>query len=266
MQHPKSHEVAYYKQQLCDFLAFTEEVTGNRYDQDRLNECLDWGYKTNELRLEVLELRKAIPSPMGCADGFATMYPGMYCSGTEKAYDFYKALRDEVKARVEAGKGQIKNERFRLVWYGIPLWFNMSIFNYFEEIGGVFAYEPAYNPSPWPPREHRDPLTEIAVRTLSVGTGMGSMIQSIVDNCINYDITGGVLAYLLTCRPVYLPVLEIRRALEERLGIPSVLVECDLVDERTYSEGQVRTRMDAFAEQILRKLETSEPLQKGKAA
>ncbi|MBW2283224.1 MAG: 2-hydroxyacyl-CoA dehydratase [Deltaproteobacteria bacterium] len=266
MQHPKSHEVAYYKRQLGDFLAFTEEVTGNHYDQDRLNECLDWGYKTNELRLEVLELRKAVPSPMGCADGFATMYPGMYCTGTEKAYDFYKALRDEVKARVEAGKGQIENERFRLLWYGIPLWFNMSIFNYFEEIGGVFAYEPAYNPSPWPPREHRDPLTEIAVRTLSVGTGMGSMIQSMVDNCINYDITGGVLAYLLTCRPVYLPVLEIRRALEERLGIPSVLVECDLVDERTYSEGQVRTRMDAFAEQILRKLEAGEPIQKGKAA
>ena len=42
------------------------------------------------------------------------------------------------------------------------------------------------------------------------------------------------------------------------LGIPTVLVECDLVDERTFSEGQVMTRMDAFAEQILKNLDAQE--------
>ncbi|MBW1681411.1 MAG: 2-hydroxyacyl-CoA dehydratase [Deltaproteobacteria bacterium] len=252
MQWPKAHEVRYYRSQLEDFVTMVAEVTGNKYDPDRLRECLEWAYKTNELRLEILELRKAIPSPMGCADGFATMYPGMYCSGTEKAYRYYEALRDEVKAKVSAGKGQIDNERFRLLWYGIPTWFNMGIFNYFEPIGGVFAYEPAYNPSPWPPLGNDDPLTEIAIRTLSVGTGLGTMLESIVEQCREYHIVGAVLAYLITCRPVYLPALEIRRVLQEKLGIPSVLIECDLVDERTFSEGQIMTRMDAFAEQILK--------------
>lgn len=257
---PESYEVKYYRSQLEDLLAFITEVTGTKYDQDRLNECMEWGYRTNELRLELLELRKAVPSPMGCSDGFATMYPGMYCSGTEKAYDFYKTLRDEVKAKVEAGLGQIPNERFRLLWYGIPLWFNMGIFNYFEEIGGVFAFEPVYNPSPWPTRRYEDPLTEMAVRTIYNGTSIGSVIQSLVEQCKEYNIVGGVLAYLLTCRPVYLPGLEIKRALEEQLGIPSVMIECDLVDERSYSEGQVKTRLDAFAEQILKKIETGDTL------
>ena len=178
----------------------------------------------------------------------------MYCSGTEKAYKYYEVLRDEVKAKVAAGKGQIENERFRLLWYGIPTWFNMGIFNYFESIGGVFAYEPAYNPSPWPPLSGEDPLTQIAVRTLRHGTNMGSTIRSIVEQCREYGIAGAVLAYLITCRPIYLPGLEIRRILQEDLGIPSVLIECDLVDERTFSEGQIKTRMDAFAEQILTKL------------
>ncbi|MBU2550095.1 MAG: 2-hydroxyacyl-CoA dehydratase family protein [Proteobacteria bacterium] len=264
-QHPLPHEVRYYRSQLEDFLSFVTEHTGIAYDRDRLDSALDWAYKANELRLELLELRKAVPSPMGCPDGFATIYPGMYCSGTEKAFEFYKTLRDEVKARVQAGRGQIENEKFRLLWYGIPLWFNMSIFNYFEDIGGVFAYEPAYNPSPWPARRPDDPLTEIATRTLSVGTSMHSMVESIVEQCREYRIAGGVLAYLLTCRPVYLPGLEIRRALEERLGIPSVLIECDLVDERSYSEGQVKTRLDAFGEQILKRIESGEPIQKRKA-
>jgi benzoyl-CoA reductase/2-hydroxyglutaryl-CoA dehydratase subunit BcrC/BadD/HgdB len=264
-QHPLPHEVRYYRSQLEDLLAFVTEHTGIAYDPDRLNECMDWAYKTNELRLQILELRKSVPSPMGSADGFATIYPGMYCSGTSKAYAFYKALHDEVKARVVAGRGQIENEKFRLLWYGIPLWFNMSIFNYFERIGGVFAYEPAYNPSPWPARQPEDPLTEIAVRTLSVGSSMHSIIRSLVEQCQEYEIAGAVLAYLLTCRPVYLPGLEIRRAFDQRLGIPSVLIECDLVDERSYSEAQVRTRLDAFGEQILKRIESGEPILKRKA-
>jgi benzoyl-CoA reductase/2-hydroxyglutaryl-CoA dehydratase subunit BcrC/BadD/HgdB len=52
-----------------------------------------------------------------------------------------------------------------------------------------------------------------------------------------------------TCRPVYLPLLEAVRAAEE-MGIPTVVIDCDLVDERSYSEGQVRTRLDALAERI----------------
>ena len=261
-QTPLPHEVRYYRSQLEDFLAFVTEHTGIAYDKDRLNECLDWAYKTNELRLQILELRKARPSPMGSADGFATIYPGMYCSGTPKAYEFYKTLHGEVKARVEAGLGQIEDEKFRLLWYGIPLWFNMSIFNYFEEIGGVFAYEPAYNPTPWPVQRPDDPLTEMAERTLASGSSMNSMIMALVEQSREYGIAGSVLAYLLTCRPVYLPGLEIRRAFAEQLGIPSVLIECDLVDERSYSEGQVRTRLDAFGEQILNKIESGEPIQK----
>jgi benzoyl-CoA reductase/2-hydroxyglutaryl-CoA dehydratase subunit BcrC/BadD/HgdB len=261
MEHPKPHELRYYRSQLEDLLSFITEITGTPYDPDRLRECMDWAYRTNDLRLEILELRKAVPSPMGCADGFATMYPGMYCSGTEKAYEFYRALRDEVKAKVDAGKGQIENERFRLLWYGIPTWFNMGIFNYFEPIGGVFAYEPMYNPYPWPPRSNGDPLTELAARVPSFGSSIKSTINSMLEQCMEYKIVGGVLAYLITCRPIYLPALEIRRALEEKLGINTILIEADLVDERTFSEGQVMTRMDAFAEQILKKLETEESLQ-----
>ena len=254
MQHGKPHEVKYYKSQLEDFMQFCADITGIKYSEDRLNECLDWSYKTNELRLEILQLRKAVPSPMGCADGFATMYPGMYDSGTERAYNYYKALRDEVKAKVDAGVGQIENERFRLLWFGIPLWFNMSIFNYFEPIGGVFAYEPAYNPAPWPVRTDGDPLEYIAQRNTSAGTAM-SNLDGLLEQCREYNISGGVLAFLITCRAVYIPAYEVRRILEKELGIPCVLIECDLVDERYYSEAQVKTRMDAFAEQLLKKLE-----------
>jgi len=40
--------------------------------------------------------------------------------------------------------------------------------------------------------------------------------------------------------------------LQEDFGIPSVPLECDLIDERTYSEAQTFARFDAFAEQLLK--------------
>ena len=239
--------------QLEDCLKFIEDVTGNKYQPENLIQSLGWSYKTNELRQEILQLRKAAPAPMGSTSGFATVYPGLYCSGTKKAYDFYKALRDEVKAKVKDGVGEIENEKFRLLWYGIPTWYNMSILNYFEKFGGVFAYEPNYNPLPWPPRQPEDPIRELALRSLQGGTSIASMINSLIHDCQVYNISGVVISYLITCRPFYLPALEIKRILEKDLGILCVFIEGDLVDERLFSEGQVFTRLDAFAEQLLRK-------------
>ncbi len=251
MQTPKPHEIEYYRSQLEDCFSFITEVTGTRYDQDRLNHCLDWAYRTNELRLEIMELRKAVPSPMGSGDGFSCVYPGMYCSGTEKAYHFYAALRDEVKARVAAGLGQIDHERFRLLWAGIPTWFNTGIFNYFEPLGGVFVYEPTYDPYPWPTRNPRDPLGEMAVRTLLPETELvRASVEGYRELCREYQIDGVVINSVYTCRPVYLPVLEMVSFVEKQMGIPAVVIDCDLVDERSYSEGQVRTRLDALAERI----------------
>jgi benzoyl-CoA reductase subunit B len=248
---PSHDEVEYYIAELRNCISFIEKVTGYRYDPEKLNECLEWSYRMNEGRQEILHLRKAVPSPMGCADGFATMYPGYYAAGTKRAYEFYSRLRDDVKEKVVHGIGQIPDEKFRLLWYGLPTWFNLSIFNYFEKFGGVFVYEPAYNPQPLPPRRPEDPLREMALRTLTPGTSVGSWLSSIVHDCREYKINGVVLSYLITCRPYVFPAQEIRNILQEELGIPTVSIEGDLVDERLFSEAQVYTRLDAFAEQIL---------------
>ena len=251
--HAADYEVDYYVSQLEDFIAFMERVTGNKFSKDKLNECMDWAYKTNQVRQQILQLRKAVPAPMPCTDGFATMFPGFYTSGTERCYNFYVKVRDELKYNVEHGIGAIPNEKFRLLWYGIPSWYNMGIFNYFEKYGGVFAYEPNYNPVPWPPRRPEDPLREMAMRTLMEGTGVGAKLSSLIHDCREYKISGVVLSYLITCRPYAFPSNLMRKALEEELGIPMVALEGDLVDERLFSEAQVNTRLDAFAEQLLKR-------------
>ncbi|MBI4774363.1 MAG: 2-hydroxyacyl-CoA dehydratase [Deltaproteobacteria bacterium] len=253
------HELDYTQKQWEELVTFIENVTGHKYDQDRFNEALDLSYKTNELRLEILELRKAVPAPMGVADGLTVMYPGLYTLGTQRAYDFYVRLRQELRDRVANGLGVIEEEKFRLLWMGLAPWFNMSLFNYFEKYGGVFAFEPIYNMVPFPPRMPEKPMRELAVRTLQQSGGLiapsmiGQAVSTLVNAAHEYRCSGAVLFYLITCRPVVYPTVEIARVLQEDFGIPSVPLECDLIDERTYSEAQTLARFDAFAEQLLKR-------------
>ncbi len=252
------HELDYTETQWRELIRFIEEVTGHKYDQDRFNEVMETSYRTNEIRLEILELRKARPAPMGVADGLSTMYPGLYTTGTQKAYDFYVRLRDELKARVAKNEGIIPNERFRLLWMGLAPWFNMSLFNYFEKYGGVFVFEPIYNMVPFPPRTPENPIRELTIRTMQQAGGIiapnmvGQAVSTMVNAAHEYQCAGAVLFYLITCRPVVYPTTEIARVLQEDFGIPSVPLECDLIDERTYSEAQTFARFDAFAEQLLK--------------
>jgi len=232
-----------------------EQVTGNRYDPAKLNECLDWSYKLNELSLEVLELRKSVPCPMGIVDELTCSWPYLFESGTKEACAFFERLRDEVKDRVSQGIGMITEEKFRLMWIGYAFWFNFDVYTYLEKYGGVIVRSPEYFAFPYPPRNPDDPLRELAERWLFAGYGaygMAARNALIIHDCQEFKIDGAILASIQTCRPNAFWQTEIRHILEE-LGIPTATLECDMVDERTYSEAQVYTRLDALAEQILGK-------------
>ena len=255
---PAEHEIDYMQSQIEDCITFIEDISGHSYDQDRFNEVMELSYRTNELRLEIMELRKAMPAPMGTPDGLTCMYPGTYTCGTQRCYDFYERLRDELRERVANGVGIIPDEKFRLLWFGLAPWFNMSLFNYFEKYGGVFVYEPIYNMVPFPPRNPENPIRELAVRQLQQSGGMispaqiGQAVSNVVNAAREYRCSGLVTFNLITCRPVVYPTVEMERILDEEFGIPSVPIECDLVDERTYSEAQTLARFDAFAERLLK--------------
>ncbi|MFC1896043.1 2-hydroxyacyl-CoA dehydratase subunit D [Thermodesulfobacteriota bacterium] len=246
------YEVDYMISQFEDYYNFAESVTGIKRDMDKLEEALDLSYRTCEVNREINELRRAVPAPMPSTDGFASAFPRLYLMGTKAGHDYFVKLRDELKVKVAAGEGAIPNEKFRLSWFGIPLWFNMGIFNYFEHFGGVFVYEGANNTGLLRPRRPEAPLKELALKSIA-GGGIGASVTSIIEESRQFKIDGVVLAFLITCRPAVFPAVEMSKALERELGIPTVRLEADLVDERIFAQSQAFTRLDAFAEALLQK-------------
>ena len=181
---------------------------------------------------------------MGAGDAFTAMFPGMYMPGTKEADEFYENLRDEVKSRIDNEIGIVNPEQFRLAWSGIPFWYNMGLINYFEEKGGVVVIDTQYGSA----------ATSINEETRQPNRwGMNGMVASVIRAVVDYKLDGVVLSYTPTCRALYVNQLEIKNALEEELGVPSLLLESDMVDPSSFNEGQTMTRIDAFVELVIEK-------------
>lgn len=240
------HTMGFAGQNYLGFIKFIEEHCGKPLDYEKMGEINKSTAKVSRFRREINEYRKAIPTPMGAADAFAAMFPGTYMPGTQMATDFYTDLRAEVRERMVNKIGIVKEEKFRLAWSGIPFWFNMGLINYFEKSGGVVVIDTQYGCAGL--------TTDINPARRPAKWGMNGQVAQVMRAIIDYNCDGAVLSYTPTCRPLYINQLEIQNALMEEMGVPSILLESDMVDPSSFQEGPIMTRIDAFVEVILEKI------------
>ena len=244
----------YTERELRNLIAFLEEQTGTRFDPDKLRQRLAISRQTGDIMYDINQLRKAVPCPMGSADMFTAVWPAMYLAGTSECEGFYTRLKAEIEQRIARGIGVVPDEKFRIMWSGIPFWYDMRLINYVEDFGGVVALESFYRSRErrLPPQD-ADPIRDMAlssVRQRAYPSSIIASIDDILDAVKEYRIDGVILSYNPSCRMLYVSQTELQKALEDR-GVPTLGLECDMADERTYSEGQVKTRLDAFIERLL---------------
>ncbi len=256
VEHIKKHHIDYAVSEGNRLIEFLTRTTGHRLDDDRLRETVILSDRACALWDEIMTYRRHIPTPISAAE-IGIMFVMVTRQGTQIAVDFLTKVRDEVKERAEAGIGVIENEKIRLFWDNIPLWYNMGLFNYFEKMGGVVVAE-TYSAA-WSLRLDVDhPYEALALKSLKsyplvscVSTRTRK--EMVLKACREYAIDGAILHRNKSCVPITLGQMDIKRALEEELGIPSVIIDADHMDDRNFSVAQFQTRVDAFMEMLLHK-------------
>jgi len=257
-QHYMEHNLA----QMRSLVRFIENVTGQKLDKKHLADTLDKGQQAALYFHEVNQLRKAIPSPMPAQDFFAVIAPSMYMRGTQEVIDFFREMRDEVKERVEKGIGVIPVEKYRLLWGGIPLWFNMGLFNYFETLGAVFAIETAYvhGNKITVEIDEKDPVKSLVEKGYwnsvenrgegEEGECGSSQADRFMEYVRDYAIDGVIMHNTRSCRAICIGQQHTKNILRNYLKVPSMFIETDMGDARSYSDAQVKMRINAFMETI----------------
>lgn len=258
--------VKYMTEELHECVKFCERVVGKKMDWDRLEALVDLADRTWELLIDTYELRKATPTPMDTGDAMNTMVPITFNLATQEAYDFYKELYDELKAKNERKQGVVDDERYRLVWgAGLPSWFALADFQYFNSRGAVFPAETTYRVAEKAARldlpKTNDPLEHIAWRLVRYYThwydaarkrpGSLPAVERIIEYIEDYKCDGVVFHSAFSCRSWHAGIMlqaEVLRHIYRDL--PILIMEGDIVDISSYNETDTRNRIDAFIESL----------------
>lgn len=250
----KQHHLDYALSEMKRLINFLTEVTGRKMDYDRLAEVVRLSDQACALWDEIMTYRKFRPTPFSAAE-IGIMFVMVTRQGTQTAVDFLTMVRDEVKERAESGQGVIENEKIRLFWDNIPLWHNLGLFNYFEKYRGVVVAE-TYSAA-WSLRLDVDrPLEALALKSLMSYplvscVSLAKRKELVLKACRDYAVDGAILHRNKSCVPITMGQMDIKRSLEEELGIPSVVIDADHMDARNFSMAQFQTRADAFMEMLL---------------
>jgi benzoyl-CoA reductase/2-hydroxyglutaryl-CoA dehydratase subunit BcrC/BadD/HgdB len=262
----EAYYVKYAVEELREVVRFLEKQTGRKMDWDKLAELVDLVDRTWDLFYRTYELRRAMPTPMDTGDAMNTMVPLAFMLGTQEAYDFYKDLYDELTRKIANKEGIVADEKYRLLWgAGLPSWFALGDFLYFNSKGAVFPVERTYREAEL--IEHldlpktNDPLEHIAWRWTRYYTHWfdrarqrrGSMpeVERLIEYIENYNIDGVVFHQAFSCRTWHAGIILQAEVLKKVYrDIPVMIMEGDIVDISSYNEADVHNRIDAFIETL----------------
>ena len=237
----------------CDeYIAFVEKQTDSSLDEKKFREVLVKSDRLAELWLEIYEYRKKIPCPIGFADMSGNIFPMVALPGLSRGVEFYERLLAEVKQRAENGAGVIPNEQYRLLFDGIPMWYNLSVFNMLEELGCVIVYEP-YTFA-WAVRKNpTKPMESMATALLEnfYNYNLARRTREMIQVAQEYRLDGAILHSNLSCRPNSLGMLDLKAELQKQLKLPAFVFTCDMNDPRAYSEEQARSQFESFVEVMM---------------
>jgi benzoyl-CoA reductase subunit B len=242
-----------------------EKVTGRKYDEEELRRRLALSALAEDDLVKVLHSAKRRPSPI---DGYfgSVYYVGPIFSafrGTEEGVDYYRALREEVDARVEAGLGPITpagpldDQKYRLVVEGPPSWTHFRDFwkmftdekavvvaATYTKVGGTYDFGFRHDPN--------DPLGTMADYCSGCYTNLNlpSRIEMISRYIREYEADGFVINSIKSCNSFSAGQLMILREVEKRTGVAGAFIESDLVDPRYFSSANIRNRLESYFQMI----------------
>jgi benzoyl-CoA reductase/2-hydroxyglutaryl-CoA dehydratase subunit BcrC/BadD/HgdB len=124
---------AYYANEIRKLIGFLEAQTGTRFDGDRLRQVCEESNRATAALLELLELRRARPCPHPGAVTFYSYMATLACLGSPLLSRYLEFLRDDATEAVRQERGAIADEQHRVLWYYVPVTFDIDLNTWLEE-------------------------------------------------------------------------------------------------------------------------------------
>jgi bcr-type benzoyl-CoA reductase subunit B len=255
----EEHIVDYVSDQMKAYVRFLEERTGTRFDHDRFLEVLYKSRETATLWKGILETCTCVPAPMSCFDAFVHIAPIVTLRGTQECVDYYSLLKTELEERVKDGVGAVQEERHRLLWDNLPIWFNLRGLSERLAEWKACLVAATYADS-WCARifsveasmKIETILKEIAKTYLVpyINSNFDDRVQLLKGMVERYGADGFLMHSDRSCKPYSLGQYVIRDEVTRQTGVPGLVIEADMNDSRQWAEVPTMTRIEAYLETL----------------
>ena len=246
---------SYVKRQVEEYILFLEQVCGKKLDRDKMAEVGRLSIEGQRLWQAVLDTTVHKPAPMSAFDAFFHLALIVTLRGTQTAVDYYRMLLAEMNTRISEGISAVPFEKFRLLWDNLPVWYRTRWLSDKFAAHGACLVADTYTSAWCGSMKYIDPSDFINTMAegysrIYLNIGVDQMAEQVIAMIDKYDVQGLVMHSNRSCKPYSFGQYDIRRIIQEKRGLPTLMLEADMVDERSFSEAQIETRIDAFMEML----------------
>ncbi len=247
----------YVNEQTKEYIRFLEKTLGKKFNYKKMNLVGKRSLQAMKLWKEVLNTAAHKPSPMTAFDAFFHLALIVTLRGKKIVITYYQSLLKELQERNKQNVGAVDNEKYRLLWDNLPIWFRMRWLSekfashnaalvadtYTQAWCGVIDYI-----------DENDFLGTMgeAYTRIHLNVGVDQMADTIKGFILQYDVDGLVMHSNRSCKPYSFGQYDIQNLIKE-MDIPVLMIESDMTDDRKFAESQVEARIDAFMEVIKQK-------------
>lgn len=244
----------YVNAQTEEYIKFLEEHTGRKFNYRKMKKVEKLSLESMHLWRKVLETAEHKPSPMTAFDAFFHLALIVTLRGKKIVVKYYRELLRELEVRNENNIGAVDNEKYRLLWDNLPIWYRMRWLSEKFASHGAALVADTYTQA-WcgviDYIDENDFLGSMgeAYTRIHLNVGVDQMANTIKKFIRQYDVDGLVMHSNRSCKPYSFGQYDIQNLLQEE-DIPVLMIEADMTDERKFSESQIEARIDAFMEVI----------------
>ena len=246
---------SYVRAQLDEYIEFLEKITKKKLNHDRLQQVGKLSLEGQLLWQKILNTATNKPSPMSAFDAFFFLALIVTLRGTTIAVNFYKELLTELEQRIKDGTGIIPNEKYRLLWDNLPIWYQLKWMSEKFSNHNACLVADTYTSAWCGSIKYIDEDNYFyslakAYTMIYLNIGVDKMADQVKDMINLYKVDGFVMHSNRSCKPYSFGQMDIARIIRKKTGIPVLMIEADMVDPKIFSKSQIETRIDAFMEMI----------------
>jgi len=251
----RPEDLSYMVSQIHEIIHQLERLTKKDFDPEIFSKTLEISKSTCETWKDILYCMQATPAPATIFDIFSHMLPVVSLRGLPVALRYYNLLLHELRERVEKKIAAVPNERIRLLWDNIAIWYKMRDLSniLMQHKANIVA---ATYTNAWaetiPYMDPHNPIESIAkaYSLVVLNNNLKHRLNLIYTLAKEFKVHGILMHSARSCKPYSVGQYDMARILSSQYNIPCLIIEADIADERYYSDEQNRTRLEAFLESL----------------